>query len=234
MLKALAENVWILNQPLRLLGFLPLGARMTVVRLADGGLWLHSPVKLGDAEREEVAALGPVRYVIAPNRFHHLFVAQARAAFPQARFLAARGLAKKRKDFAFDGQLGNDPEPGYAADLSQHIIGGMPVLNETVFLHRSSRTLIASDLLFNAGAPKSLWAKAYLKLMGTYGGPAQSRMVKLAVLDKVAAYHTVRRVLEWDFDRVVMAHGKVIESGGKEALRQATQWLATAVGPPRS
>ena len=35
----------------------------------------------------------------------------------------------------------------------------------------------------------------------------------------------VDRVLTWDFDRVIMAHGEVLESGGREAMRTAFAWL---------
>jgi hypothetical protein len=31
----------------------------------------------------------------------------------------------------------------------------------------------------------------------------------------------MRTVLAWDFDRVIVAHGAVLESGGKQALTRA-------------
>jgi hypothetical protein len=48
---------------------------------------------------------------------------------------------------------------------------------------------------------------------------------RLLVRDRAAARRSLERILAWDFERVVVAHGAVLESGGREALRAAYTWL---------
>jgi hypothetical protein len=49
-LKPVTEGLWIVDGPVIGFGYLgmkfPFPTRMTIVRLADGGLWLHSPTEL--------------------------------------------------------------------------------------------------------------------------------------------------------------------------------------------
>jgi hypothetical protein len=66
MLTAFAEHIWTAARPARFWG-VETGSRMTVVRLAGGGLFVHSPVALDPATRRAVDALGPVRAVVAPS-----------------------------------------------------------------------------------------------------------------------------------------------------------------------
>ena len=82
-LQPVATNVWVIDFPLRV-GGLHLGTRTTVVRLASGGLWLHSPGPLQPELVTTLSALGPVQALVAPNALHHLYLAQNVRAFPQA------------------------------------------------------------------------------------------------------------------------------------------------------
>jgi hypothetical protein len=112
MLRKLDENVWVAEQPLKFMG-LAVGARMTVIRLADGGLWVHSPLRLTPERRQAVDALGPVRFLVAPNKYHHLFIGDWMAAYPHAQSYAAPGLSEKRKDLRFHAVLsGQTPASG--------------------------------------------------------------------------------------------------------------------------
>ena len=94
-MRELAENLWVAEQPLRF-GVVELGARMTVMRLADSSIVLHSPISLTDSLKSELDSIGTVRDVIAPNRFHHLFVGDYSAAYPESALYVAPGLPEKR------------------------------------------------------------------------------------------------------------------------------------------
>src|SRR5215470_1175311 len=109
----LDDNLWTVSRPLRFLGA-EIGTRMTVIRLKNGTLFLHSPVTLDEPTRTEIDALGPVGFVIAPNRFHHLFVADYIRAYPTAKFFCAPGLDSKRKDLKFDAVLDDAPPAEWA------------------------------------------------------------------------------------------------------------------------
>lgn len=197
---------------------LPLGARMTVLRLSDGGLLLHSPVALSDEDLAAVRALGPVRHLVGPNQVHHLFLGHAAQAFPDAKLWGAPGLPKKRADLAFAGTLGETPLDG---DLEQHVIGGMPGIHEVAFLHRPTRTLVLTDVLFHFRATPSFLLRTYLKASGAFGRPAQTSYLKSKVKDRAAFAASAARILSWDFDRLVVAHGEVLSGGAKEAVRAA-------------
>ncbi len=164
MLIEIDRDLWTCERPLKFLG-VEVGCRMTVVRLSGGRLLLHSPVRPDEALRREVDALGQVRWVIAPNRFHHLFAGDWLAAYPSAEGYAAPGLAKKRPDVRFAGVLGDEPA-GWGDEVSQVAWRGSPALNEVAFLHQPSRTLIVADLVHNVGDEKPLLSRVFYGLLG--------------------------------------------------------------------
>ena len=226
-MRQLAEDLFVVERPLRFFG-LPVGTRMTIVRLRDGSLLLHSPVALDDALRAELLRLGPPRHAIAPNRFHHLFIGDYRRAFPQIRLYAAPGLPEKRRDLSFDAVLSDEPPPEWAGQLDQEHFKGFPVMSEVAFCHRQSRTLVTSDLAFNLGPEAPLVARAAFRLVGGYGRLGPSLVEKILIRDRASARGSLERILGWDFDRVVVAHGTVLETGGREALRAGYRWLLEA------
>ena len=123
--------------------------RMAVIRLSNGLLFVWSPITLSEQLKREVDALGTVRYLVSPNLLHHLFLGEWASAYPKARLYASPGLRRRRKDLAFDADLGDAPEPEWAADIDQVVLGGSFVMTEVVFFHRASRTAIFADLIEN-------------------------------------------------------------------------------------
>lgn len=224
MLRPLSEAVHVQEVSFRL-GGMDLGGRMTVVRLPDGGLWIHSPVRLDAQTRAAVDALGPVRFLVAPNVMHHLFVGDWAAAYPGARVVAPAGLRRKRPELRLDAELTDTPAPGYEEVFSQQLMRGMPKLDEYVFLHRPSRTLLVTDLAFHIRQSPSWLTRTYIKLFGAYGKLAPTLLIKTMVKDRAALRASLDTVLGWDFERVVVCHGEVLERGGREALRDGFSWL---------
>ena len=64
-----------------------------------------------------------------------------------------------------------------------------------------------------------------LRMAGTYGRVGTSRLFRMFIKDRPAFRASLDRVLQWDFDRVVVGHGDVVERGGKRALEQAWSFL---------
>ena len=225
----IAPDVWEIRKPLRLLG-LDLGVRMTISRLSaasGGGLLLHSPVRLSAETRETLANLGTVRYIVAPNTMHHLFVGPYFGAYPNARVYAAPGLQSKRPELAFHEVLGDRAPAEWAQDFEQLIFAGTrKIFNEVVFFHKATRTLIVTDLVFNVTRPRTAWEKGYLSLMGLKtSAPGVSRLVRLMIADRKAARRSLETLLSWQPERLVMAHGEVVRSGATQALQNAFSWL---------
>jgi hypothetical protein len=218
-LRPLDRDLFTIDQPLRV-GGLELGARSTVVRLAGGGLVIHAPGPHTAALRGEIEALGPVRALIAPNLLHHLYLSDSIRAFPQARVFAAPGLREKLGTVRIDEVLGEKPPALWANELDQLVVQGAPGMGEVVFLHRASRTLLCLDLCFNVRRSSSLFTRLFMRANGAYGRFGPSRLFRYTILkDARAVRESVDRILEWDFDRVTVAHGDVLEGGGREALR---------------
>lgn len=218
-LSPIAENLWHIQRRFSILG-VPASSRMTVVRLADGGLWLHSPVQLDAALRKHIDALGPVRHIVAPNKVHHLFAAAWTTAYPQAHCHAAPGLGHKISALATWTVLNERASP-WANDLEQLLLQGMPAVNESVWLHRASRTLILTDSAQWMPGGTDWRKRLFTQLMGVRHALAISRLFKSAIQDRTALLASMQQVLAWDFDRVVLGHDVVIETQGKALLRQA-------------
>lgn len=202
-------------------GGLQLGARTTVVRRGDGGVLVISPGPLADEDAAAIAALGPVRAIVAPNLEHHLFLARALARFDEARLHAPAALASREPALRIDGP------PAAVADGSLRAVevGGMPRLQETLFVHLPSRTLIATDLVFNLRAPAPLFTRLFMRFNGGFDRFGPTRICRSLCNDRAAVRAAIDRVLAEDFDRVIVAHGRVLASGGREALRAGFAWL---------
>src|SRR5512134_1527065 len=224
MLDRLHEEIWTETQPLKRLG-LTFASRMTVIRLGDGGLLLHSPVCLTPVLGRALDALGPVQHVVAPNRLHHLFCGDYRTAYPGARLYGARGLASKRPELKFDAELGDAAPEAWSGEIDQAVVEGIPILNEVAFHHRASRTLILTDLAANGGSGDPPAMRLWLRLNGAYGRLATPFEVRLLCRDRAAVLRSLDRVLGWDFERVVVGHGRVVDVDGQRLARQAFAWL---------
>jgi hypothetical protein len=226
-LRPLARDIWVVERPQRFYG-LEVGTRMTVLRLADGSLLLHSPVELDAALRRELDAIGRVRFAVAPNRVHHLYAGRVSEAYPEARLWVAPGLERKRPDLVFEGMLGDEAPAEWKQQVDQVFFRGRPYENEVVFCHRASRTLILCDLAFNFGPRAAAPTRLLMRLLRSYGRFGPSKLDPLLIRDRRAARQSLERILGWDFDRVVVAHGDVLERGGREALREGYAWLLAA------
>jgi hypothetical protein len=223
-LRQLAPDLWVAERSFRN-GPFDVGARMTVIRLRNGGLFLHSPVRLDRDLRAALGELGEVQAVVAPNRHHHLFVADYPAGYPDARLYAAPGLPLKRPDLKFAAELSDEAPDSWRADLEQHFFRGAPFLNEVVFFHPASRTIVFTDLVFNKPRAQTLASRLLFGLMGATNHFGPHRLTKLFMRDRAAARASLERVLRWDFDRVTVTHGDVLERGGREAVRAAFAFL---------
>lgn len=223
-MRQLDDDLWIADQPLGIAG-IELGARMTVLRLPDQRLLLHSPIRPTPELLEEVRALGEVGALIAPNRFHHLFAGAWLGACPGASLFVAPGLETKRPDLPVAGLLSDTPEPMWKGAVEQVVLRGIPLTNEVVFFHAASRTLIATDLAFHIGPDRPALTRLAFRLSGAYGHLAPTLLERLLVRDRPAFRASLQRILDWPFDRVIVAHGAVLETGGRRELARGYSWL---------
>jgi glyoxylase-like metal-dependent hydrolase (beta-lactamase superfamily II) len=223
-LTAVAPDLWSHVHRNRLPGGGSLQGRMNVVRLGDASTLVHSPTPVDDALAAQIAALGRVAYIVAPNCYHHLHVTAFLARFPDAKVYGAPGLAQKCPDLPLAGTLDDGAAVPWAGALDHITLPGAPKLNEVVFLHRASRSLLVTDLLFNVTSPDGWMAALMLRVMGTYKRFGPSRLLRWRLTkDRRALKAGVERMLAWDFVRVLPAHGDVFEASDPRLARERTR-----------
>ena len=102
---------------------------------------------------------------------------------------------------------------------------------EAVFYLPDSRTLLCSDLVFNIHDAVNLRTEWLLRLVGAHERVAQSRSIRFFFTrDKSALGDSYARILSWDFDRIVVGHGRIVESDAHAKLTDALEW---ALSPER-
>jgi len=211
----LEKNLWLLTYPLNLLG-VNLRRNVTLIRLSSGKLVIHSTGPFSGEDVVMISALGPVGWICDVMLRHDTFAKEGRAAFPNVPYLAPEGFGQAQ-DFVTHAIVPTPPE--WAGELEAIELMGVPSMRETVFFHRPSRTLIVADLVFNFPYNEPLWSELMLKAaVGSKHYPGMSRAFKLAIKDQAAFQQSISQMMAWDFDRVIVGHGEVIESGGKEKV----------------
>jgi len=147
MLEQIHDALWIAEGEIVSFHGVPYPTRSVIIRLENGDLWVWSPVKLAAALCAEVDRLGPVRHLVSPNKLHHLHLSEWKAAFPDARLWGPRSTIKKRPDLEFQGALQDEPPAEWLPDMDQAWFRGSVAMDEIVFFHRPSATVLVADLI---------------------------------------------------------------------------------------
>ena len=158
--------------------------------------------------------------------YHHLYVGEWMRAYPDALFCACPELVKKRADLTFGHVLGDAPHPMWAADLDQLYLSAR-FEKEVVFFHKETGTMITADALLNLRHHHSRMTRLVALFMFNLGA-GRGWMERIAVRDWKLGRRQVDRMLLWDIQRIVLAHGDLVLADGKEVLRQAYDWLPPA------
>jgi len=227
MLEEFGPSLYLADGPVvSFLGF-PYPTRMAVARLSDGGLWVWSPVALTDELVAAVEAIGPVRNIVSPNKIHHLFLGEWADRWPDARLFASPGLSRKKPELRFDAELGDEPDPVWAADIDQVIFRGSLAMEEVAFFHRASRTAIICDLIQRHPEQEmSGWKGKLMKLDGLVGEHGSTpREWRASFLQRDAARVARQKVLGWKPDRLLIAHGECVQSGATAIISEALSWI---------
>jgi hypothetical protein len=227
MLEAFGPSLYITNGPtVSFFGF-PYPTRMALARLSDGNSWVWSPVALTEELANAVEAIGPVRYIVSPNKIHHLFLSQWAEVWPDARLCAPPGLARKRPELHFDAELGDEPDPGWAADIDQVIFRGSFAMEEVAFFHCPSRTAIICDLIQRHPELKmSGWKGMLMRLDGLVGEHGSTpREWRATFLRRGPARAARDKVLAWKADRLLIAHGTCAQTEATSIIAAALSWI---------
>jgi len=227
MLDEFAPSLYVADGlPVSFFGF-PYPTRMVVAKLSDGSAWVWSPVAMTDELAAAVEDIGPVRNIVSPNKLHHLFLGAWADRFPDARLHAPPGLARKRRDLRFAAELGDAPDPSWAADIDQAVFRGSFAMEEVAFFHRAARTAIIGDLVQRfPEADMSGWRGMLMRLDGLVGTHGSTpREWRASFLRRGPARAARDKVLGWQAQRLLIAHGDCAKSNATAILADALRWI---------
>ena len=212
-LKPIAQNIWIADGDLiemdAVLTNLPFSTRMAVIKLANGQLWCHSPIQPNQALFDQLDALGPVAHLVSPNKIHYAYIADWKKRYPEAIAWSSPGVEKRAAD--------------------QLVFKGSAYIEEVVFFHKDSQTLILTDLIENFETehfPNPLRSKAY-KLVRVAAPDGQTpidyRMTFIG--HQKEAKECLEQMLAWQPEKIILAHGRCFLENGTAELRRALRWI---------
>ncbi len=228
-IREFAKDVWLVDGPIaRDMGLL-FATRMTVVRLSNSLLWISSPVPVSFATLKWIAELGEVRYLIAATPRHVWRLATWHTLFPEAQLWACRPtlFTLQNGPLPITGFLGDTPINEWNADIDQLEFKGNPFLSEVLFFHKNSHTVILDDLIQrDPPTQANALATAILKLAGAqYPDGVVGLDMQMTFLNRHLARHSLEKLLSWDFDKLIIAHGACFESDAKQYVKKAFRWL---------
>ena len=198
MLQEFGQCLYIADGPtVSFYGF-PYPTRMAVVQLSDGSAWVWSPVALSDELADSVETVGPVRFIVSPNKIHHLFLSEWAKRWPDARLYAPPGLAKRKPELKFDDELGEEADPAWATDLDQVIFHGSVAMEEGWLMRLDS-------LVGEHGSTPREWRASFFR-----------RKLARAAREKV---------LSWNPERLVIAHGECAQTRASEIIADSLSWM---------
>ncbi len=232
-LKPVTPEIWIVDGPEITFSYwglkVPFPTRMTIIRLPDGSMWLHSPIAPDDALIESIRDLGPVRFLIAPNTLHYWWIADWKASFPEAEVYAVPGLERSAKRALSIQHVIGDAPPRIWVDAIDQVLVPGDLLTEADFFHRPSRTLIMTDLIenFEPGRVRSRFWRSTMRLFGAADpdGKAPYDMQLSFIRHRKAVRAAVERMIAWNPERIVLAHGRWYERNAVAELRRAFRWV---------
>lgn len=202
---------------------------MTVVRLKDGNLWIHSPEKISHELKNELSKLGAVKYLISPNKLHHLFLSEWIEEYPEAIKYSAPGLSRKRKDIKFDAELTESAENEWRTEIDQTIFSGSPAMEEVIFHHRLSKTIILTDLIENFN-PNTLnwWQKRLARFAGILHPDGKMPIdwrLSFIFGNISVAKQSLNTILSWEAENIILSHGECIFGNGSQFVKNSFTWL---------
>ena len=208
----------------------PMGRRMTVMRVGEDALAVHCGMSMPDAEMRRLDALGRVVFIIAPNPAHASEAPWYARRYPEARVLVPEGMVRRQsQQMRIDGTV----ESGWPKELNGSLkvvsVQGLRI-TESAYLHVASRTLVLTDLVMNYGRDhfKGLM-QMMMRCNGIIDHFGPSHLLRYGLIrDRAKLRASLEEILTWDFDGVVMNHGRILESGGQEKLRESYGFILDA------
>ena len=215
--RQLSDDVVVMSFPWLVFG-IDFARNVTLLRLRDGRTVIHSTAPFTATDIAAIRSFGDPSWLVEATLMHDTFAKPGRAAFPDLPYLAPEGFAKAAR---IPAQSLGSPPPDWKNEIDVLKIEGTRV-NEHALFHRRSATLVVADLFFSFPPEAQGWARFFvrqiMRLPRLFGISLFFRV--LAVCDRKAFANSLNQLLQWDFQRIVVAHREPIEYEARSAVER--------------
>ena len=192
---------------------------MIVVKLGDGSLWINSPVAVSRETLDQIGVIGPVRYLVAPTTLHIWRLEQWHTLFPEAQLWGPPKVPRAFAHIAFAGLLEDAAPAAWARDFQQLVFRGNFFIEEAEFLHKKSGTLIVTDFIQNYRAEEGDFVGNIGKRLGCVLNGGVPLDIRLSFTKRKLGRQSLGKLLSWDFDKLIIAHGACVEHDAKPFVK---------------
>jgi hypothetical protein len=217
-IRKLANDVALMSFPMRAIG-IDFKRNVTLLRLRDGRVVIHSTAPFSERDLAVVRSFGKPSWLLDATLMHDTFAKASHAALPDLAYLAPAGFTKNT---GIRTELLSAPPSDWTGEIDVLRIDGVRT-NEHALFHRSSRTLAVADLFFSFPAETRGWSRFFarhiMRLPRMFGMSVFFR--RLMIRDRQAFVRSMGHLLEWNFERLVVAHWEPVEKDAKRAVEQA-------------
>ena len=232
-LKQLDKNIWIVDGTEIHMNFkvfkIPFTTRMTIVRLSNNKLWIHSPIAFNRDLDDKIKGLGEIAYIVAPNKYHYSYILDWYKHYPKAEIWLAKGVSdklnvEKKENFI---SFTSNYRPVWSEEILYTPFKGSVVMEEIAFFHKESSTLILTDLIENIEVNNLPFFYKFLLRVGDnqYPKSRTPRDLRLSFLFKKKAIKSYSIIENWRADKIIFSHGRIILEDGSNKLKEAFFWL---------
>ena len=223
-IEKLSENLW------RVEGDLPrfsMRRVMTVIRLSDGRLVIHSAIALEEPAMRELEAFGTPAFLLVPHKRHRLDAPRFKQRYPSLRVLTPPAVHKPASEVVpVDGTYADLPaDPALTAET----LAGVGEAEGALTVHSADgASVILNEVVFDLDPPKSALGRAALNLVGFGPGARVTPVVKLEMVKDRAALkaHLERLAATPNLVRLIVSHVRMSQGpDAVTALRHAADSL---------
>ena len=228
----MGENIWIVDGERISFYGLPFTTRMTIIKLANGKLLIHSPISLTKTLKDEIDALGQVSYLISPNKIHYYYIGDFQKSYPHAITYASPGVRERAEKYKvsirWDRDLDSPTPHDWEPEIQSVILRGSRFMEEVIFFHEPSKTLIVTDFIENFEPNK---IPIFLRLLARIGGALapnggltrDQRLTYWGREDELR--EALTKILDFDFGQIILAHGKCITENARPEFERVIRWV---------
>jgi len=215
--RQLTNDVAVMSFPWRAFG-IDFERNVSLLRLRDGRMVIHSSAPFTAQDVAAIRRFGEPAWLVDATLMHDTFAKEGRAAFPDLPYLAPNGFARAS---GIPIESLDSPPSDWKDEIDILKLDGNRMKEHALF-HRPSATLVVADLFFSFPMETRGWARFFVRhvmlLPRLFG---ISIFFRTTISDRQAFARSMKALLQWNFERIVVAHREPVEKEAKAAVERA-------------